>query len=1150
MSIGRTPVVASIVLVAGLGVFGQAPLGPVADARSLIDRGRYDDAEVAAESGLQTLLSAQNPDAGAVDNATDLLVRTLILNGKTTAPRTRALAEQVVLSRERRGTAGGRELPVSLMNLGDALVETAEFSRAIAILERAAALIEAREGADSRQFAESLDHLGTALTLSGRSQDALRQLERSLRIKEASLDDTRWTTARTLEGLGLALQRQGDYAKAGTAIRRAVSIQEQLDVTHPAYAEALTLLGLQAWFEGDLQEAVTAASQSVALAERTLRPDHPTIAKALRYQAGAYLDSGDLILSRQLLERALAIAERSLGPTHADMWKYPNDLAGPVRMLGDYPTARTLLEQSLRTAQAKFGEQHDSVATSVHNLALVDASLGDYTLARREQLRAARIWENLLGRNHPFVAIALIELATLYREQGEPLQAVPLLQRALAIRETRLGPTHPDVARTLSDLAATLMQLGAVTRAEVFAGRALRIAETLESQDSPDVATVYGVWASVKLARGNYSLAREYYLKSLAIRTKALGRAHSAIAEAEIGLAQAEASGGDYGPAFSMAFSGETNAREHLRLMLTALPERQALTYAATRPRGIDLMLSLADISEEAAAQAVDAVIRSRALVLDEMASRHATLPSVSGDTPRLRAAFLSSQQRFANLVIRGQGTLSAAQYRTTVEAAEQARERAELDFAEQNARFKLQRTLANTGLSDVQSALPAGTALISIFRYQRFQPGDPSATGGPAPARRVAEYVAAVLAPNGAPEIVRLGRASTIDGLVSKWRRDVFTDATQPRPAGTPPAARVSGGALRRHIWDPLARHLDGATRVFLVPDGSLTLVSFVGLPVGRTGYLLEHAPVIHYLSAERDLVRTLNEPRTAATRLLAVGGPAFNTRASVANGERSSPPAEYSAPIGRRQISGHPCQDLQSMRFQPLGGTLEEVKEIATRWNGQQFEGRRQAAVLIGAEADERAFKERAPGSNVLHLATHGFFLGGPCVSEEQGTRAVGGLVRARSSQRPITQNPLLLSGLALAGANQRLKAGLDEDDGILTAEEVASLELSSVDWAVLSACDTGLGQVRAGEGVFGLRRAFQIAGARTVVMSLWSVDDRATRAWMTRLYEGRFERNLSTAEAVQAASLTVLRERRERRQRTDPFYWAGFVASGDWR
>jgi CHAT domain-containing protein len=147
-------------------------------------------------------------------------------------------------------------------------------------------------------------------------------------------------------------------------------------------------------------------------------------------------------------------------------------------------------------------------------------------------------------------------------------------------------------------------------------------------------------------------------------------------------------------------------------------------------------------------------------------------------------------------------------------------------------------------------------------------------------------------------------------------------------------------------------------------------------------------------------------------------------------------------------------------------------------------------------------------------------------------------------------LLENPLLRAGLALAGADRRDEAAPGQDDGILTAEEIASLDLSAAEWVVLSACDTGVGAVRAGEGVFGLRRAFQVAGARTLIMSLWSVDDAATREWMTALYEARLKHGRSTAASVREASLSVLNRRREAGESTHPFFWGAFVATGDWR
>ena len=231
--------------------------------------------------------------------------------------------------------------------------------------------------------------------------------------------------------------------------------------------------------------------------------------------------------------------------------------------------------------------------------------------------------------------------------------------------------------------------------------------------------------------------------------------------------------------------------------------------------------------------------------------------------------------------------------------------------------------------------------------------------------------------------------------------------------------------------------------------------------------------------------------------------------------------------------------CGDFQSLRFPPLPASGRELEEIAALWK-QGGEAAEDVVRLTGASASEAAFKREAPGKRVLHLATHGFFLKGRCPSVLEATGPL-----------PLKgENPLLLTGLALAGANQRQATGPEEEDGILTAEEVAALDLSGVEWAVLSACDTGVGEVKAGEGVFGLRRAFQIAGAKTLITSLWGMEDEAAREWMRELYRARFVKGMRTADSVRKASQEVLRKRRRRGETTHPVHWGAFVASGDWR
>ncbi|HEU5311868.1 MAG TPA: CHAT domain-containing protein, partial [Candidatus Eisenbacteria bacterium] len=170
---------------------------------------------------------------------------------------------------------------------------------------------------------------------------------------------------------------------------------------------------------------------------------------------------------------------------------------------------------------------------------------------------------------------------------------------------------------------------------------------------------------------------------------------------------------------------------------------------------------------------------------------------------------------------------------------------------------------------------------------------------------------------------------------------------------------------------------------------------------------------------------------------------------------------------------------------------------------------------------------------------------------VPSSPGLRGIGGTVpsqRVRGSS-PNATNPLRLSGLVLAGANQRRAVPHGEEDGILTSEEIASLDLSGVEWAVLSACETGGGDFVAREGVLGLSRAFRAAQVGTLIVSLWPVEDSFARTWMTYLYEGRFRKGLGTAEAVRAATLSVLRDRRARGMSTHPFHWSAFIATGNW-
>ena len=229
----------------------------------------------------------------------------------------------------------------------------------------------------------------------------------------------------------------------------------------------------------------------------------------------------------------------------------------------------------------------------------------------------------------------------------------------------------------------------------------------------------------------------------------------------------------------------------------------------------------------------------------------------------------------------------------------------------------------------------------------------------------------------------------------------------------------------------------------------------------------------------------------------------------------------------------------ELRGITLSPLPGTKKEVEQIAKNWSTTE---REPTTIYFGSLASEERFKREAPGNRVIHLATHGYFLEGKCqpITTQRGFDSDVGYVG---------ENPLLLSGLFLAGANL-YGEGADDlgvEDGILTAEEVTAMNLSGADLVVLSACETGLGEVKEGEGVYGLRRAFQMAGARTVISALWSVSDKETAEMMSQLY-GSSRKSLP--EMMREIQLEKIKTLRENKQADHPFSWGAFIALGDWR
>jgi CHAT domain-containing protein/Tfp pilus assembly protein PilF len=863
--------------------------------------------------------------------------------------------------------------------------------------------------------------------------------------------------------------------------------------------------------------------------ERTVGADSPDLAWELNNYGLLFWRLGDFEAGRPLFERALGIWTRAGSP---DASRALNNLAITFRRLGDFSAARRNYEQSLAIKELTLGPDHPDVALVLFNTANLLRDMGDAAAARPMYERALRIREVRLGSTHPLTAFALNGLSEAMSDLGEPVVAASLAERALAIWR---GNKSPEAAIGLSTLARLSLDSGDLATALRRYDEARAIYEKTFGPEYVEIAAIMNNSASTLARRGDYSAARRGYSRALEILERQFSPEHPSVAEVTAGLAHVEWQLGDTARAIEYALRSERISRDHFRLTSTTLSEREAVSFSETRAPALDVLMTLAvagNLSTDERRMVMDAAIRSRALVLDEVTQRTRVRAdrAAKGQGAELVAAVSRARQRLANLIVRGPRPGETG-YRARVDGARAEREAAERALAAASLVQRDQLKREHAGLAEVVAALPDEAAVVTFVAYDHLARGAPrAASGRPVGDRR---YAALLLNRAGEVTVISIGGARAVDAQVERWRQAIHAMA---RTGASPESAyRRVAGALARTVWDPVAAHVATARQVFLVPDGSLNLLSFASLPDTRSrGYLLEKSPLIHYLSAERDLVRTAAE--RSAGGLLALGNPVYS---------RADPARTVEAPAGELR-GALACPEFQRVRFAQLPAADREVEDLVALW---RLHGGSAVERLSGARATETAFKQSAAGRRILHLATHGFFLGS-CSPAAGGTRGVGGLAARAVRNKPAPQDALALSGLAFAGANHRSRASASDDDGILTAEEVSGLDLREVEWAVLSACDTGVGEVRAGEGVFGLRRAFATAGVRTTIMSLWSVDDQSTREWMGALYNARLLGGRSTSEAVRDAGLAVLRSRRARGLGTHPFDWAAFVAAGDWR
>jgi CHAT domain-containing protein/Flp pilus assembly protein TadD len=962
--------------------------------------------------------------------------------------------------------------------------------------------------------AEQLSQQVIQLFNQGRFSEAIPLAQRALGIREKALGSEHPDVAFSLNNLASLYRAQGLYPKAEPLYQRALSISEKaLGAEHPDVAFSLNNLAGLYRAQGLYPKAEPLYQRALSIFEKALGPEHPNVATSLNNLALLYDTQGLYSKAEPLYQRALGILEKTLGAEHPNVASSLNNLAELYRLQGLYSKAEALYQRALRIFEKALGPEHPNVASNLNNLAALYKDQGLYSKAESLYQRALSILEKALGAEHPNVSASLNNLAGLYDTQGLYSKAEPLYQRALSIVEKALGPEHPNVATSLNNLAELYRVQGLYAQAEPLYRRALSILEKALGAEHPNVATSLNNLALLYNSQGLYPKAEPLHQRALSIREKVLGANHPDVAGSLSNLALLYNAQGNLTQTHELLNRAADIQERNLDLILSTGSESRRSAYIATLSGSTDIAISFnlkdAPASLPSAQLALSTLLRRKGRVLSSLTDSLQTLQQNLNPADRALLDQLTDiRTQRATLTFQGLGQLTREQYQTTLTQLKTQEDDLENQLARKSAQFRAE--VQPITLESIQKQIPQNAALVEWVQYQPFN----AKATQQEPKWAEPHYAAYILKANGDLQWVDLGKAEPIDQSVTQFRK-----ALQSNTSNIKPIARK----LDQQLMQPIRAKLGTTRQLLLSPDSQLNLIPFAALVDEKNQYLVQNYDIT-YLSSGRDLLKL--QPTTTKQKRQA---PVI-----MADPDYQNPGATIAA---TQTTENRSSRDLD-LAFGPLPGTQAEAKELQKLLP--------KSKLLTQTQATENALKQ-VNSPEILHIATHGFFLETDLEAAPPSGTDRGGIdvvYKPGHSQKPqqTYENPLLRSGLALAGANTRKSGG---EDGIFTALEAAGLNLWGTQLVVLSACETGLGDIANGEGVYGLRRAFVMAGSASQVLSLWKVDDEGTKDWMVAYYRRLLQKE-GRGQALRQTQLQMLSSGSYQH----PYYWAAFIPSGDWR
>jgi CHAT domain-containing protein/Flp pilus assembly protein TadD len=995
-------------------------------------------------------------------------------------------------------------------NMGVQYFNQGNFAKAIECFLQVKSIIERTQGKENLDYVTLVNNLGMSYYNQGNFTKAIESFLQTKIIAEKILGKRHPGYAQILNNLGLLYNNMANFTQAESCFLEARFIYEKaVGTEHPDYATTINNLGFLYNNMGDYAKAETFYNEAKYRWQKILGTEHPNYASALINLGLLYYNMGNYAKSESNYLEARAIQEKSLGKEHPDYALSLIGLGALYFSMGDYAKSERFYLEAKAIMEKSLGKEHPSYATLLNNMGALYQSMGDYAKAERCYIETKAIMEKVYGKEHSSYAISVNNLGLLYFSMDDYAKAERCYLEAKAIGE-KFGKESTAYAQAVNNLGLLYFNTNDYAKAESYNLETKAILERTTGKEHPTYATALNNLGLLYFGMNDYAKAENYYLEAKAVWEKAFGKKHPSYALSLENLYCLYLIKKEYPKALAYKQEQIKTNSELVNKNFSFQTELQRNAYWNANSYSFELSYSLSLYNPAPASNILnyDNALFSKGLLLRT--------------TNAVRDAIYASGNRtlirqFEELGLLRQQINALRQKEESGEAyiqnLETKAETLEKTLAQSSAAFRDFQSDLAVNWQSVRGKLRQGEAAIEFVSFRVY---DKKWTGK-------TQYAALVVKPGmNAPAWVLLCDEEKLQEILEKSTGSNTSRTIRNLYDG-------NGLELFEAAWKPLERELSGVTTIYYSPSGLLHKIAFNALPVDDSlNTRLADKYNLNLVSSTREVVN-LNRNPAATTQISSAvlyGGLDYNADEAAMRRAAQSYKKDTSVPI-----FVFPEGLTRGGAWRELPATREESLNI------QSYLARKRipATLYQGTMGNEESFKQLdGKKTGLIHLATHGFFLADvERNNDEKERQQKRGALRA-------AENPLLRSGLLLAGGNHAWtnKPVEGVESGILTAEKIAGMNLLGTKLVVMSACQTGLGDIKNSEGVFGLQRAFKLAGVETLVMSLWEVDDSVTAKLMSVFYQEWLFSGKSRQEAFKEA------QRKIHAERPLPFYWAAFV------